>query len=130
MPAVIDALYAVLQADAEFAGKTYRDRPPGAEGLPFVIVRGAVEQERKLDLDGNLRRSTWRIDIVDDDGHSSELVEEMAESCATLFDEDPGLSIPGFTICGVSSQGPTDLPPDAETYGRSVLVTLWLERSS
>jgi hypothetical protein len=128
MADVIDALYAALQANSTFAGKTFRDRPGGSESLPFVIVRGAVGQQRKLDLDGGLRTATWRLDVADDDGHSSEIVEEMAEACATLFDEDPGLDITGFTVCGCSSDGPTDLPPDAETYGRSVLVTLWLEK--
>lgn len=126
--AIVDALYDVLEASPTFASKTFRDRPGGADDLPYVVVLGAVEQDRRLNLEGRLRRSTWRIDVMDDDDQSSETIEDLAEACATLFDGDPGLSIPGFTLCGVSSQGPSDLPPDAETYGRSVLVTLWLEK--
>jgi hypothetical protein len=128
MATVVDTIYAALNAQPLFTGKVFRDRPGGPLDLPYLVIRGDVEHERKLDLDGTLRRLVRRIDILDDDGTSSELVEEMAEAAAALFDNDPGLVITGFTVCGVSSQGPVDLPPDIETYGRSVAVTLWLDK--
>ena len=128
MATLVDALYSTLNSQALFTGKVFRDRPPGPQTLPFAVIRGDVSNVRKLDLDGLVRQTQRRIDIMDDDGQSSETVEEMAEACATLFDADPGLAITGFTVLGVSSEGPTDLPPDQETYGRSVLVTLWLEK--
>jgi hypothetical protein len=129
MATITDAIYSALETLPQFTGKVFRDRPGGSNGiLPYAVIRGDVEHDRRLDLDGQLRRSVRRIDILDDDGQSSELVDEMSEAAATLFDDDPGLAITGFQICGVSSQGPADLPPDVETYGRSVLVTLWLEK--
>ena len=131
MATIVDAIYSTLANDPVFNGRVYRDRPPGPNGLnglPYAIIRGDVELERRIDMDGRASRRVRRIDIVDADGHSSEIVEEMAEACASLFDEDPGLNITGYDVLAVSSQGPADLPPDQETYGRSVLVTLWLER--
>ena len=125
---LVDALYEALQADALFVGKVYRDRPPGAAALPYAVIRGDIEHDRNLDLDGTLKRIQRRIDVLADDGEDSDTVEAMGNRCAVIFDAyPPTLTVTGFATCGVSAQGPIDLPPDQETYGRSVTVTVVLK---
>lgn len=136
MSAIRDALVAHLQADATLtallgAGAagvfSTPDRPAGVS-LPAVQVMGSASHTGPIDGDG-LFEVVRPLRVLGDETGDDAIVDAAAERVRALFEPplSTGFAVAGHVSGGIAVDGPVELDPDADSYGRVVNVVMRLE---